>query len=83
MIGVPLTLFQGKKDSHWSPEIEQLVASMLAKEPRDRPPSCQAILDLLRGGLRARTLEALASPPPEPETKKKGLFNTFFKMLGD
>jgi predicted Ser/Thr protein kinase len=82
LVGVPLTLYQGKKDASWCDEIEQLMASMLAKEPADRPPSCQAILDLLRGGLRERTLAQLANPP-EPDAKKGGsLFNTFFKMLG-
>ena len=44
-------------------------------------PTRRTILDLLRGGLRDRTLEQLANPP-EVEEKKGNLFNTFFKMLG-
>jgi hypothetical protein len=85
LVGVPLTLFQGKKDSSWNDEFEQLIASMLAKEPDDRPPSCQAILDLLASGLKERTLAQLANPPVEEDEKKvsklSGVFNTFFKML--
>jgi hypothetical protein len=56
------------------------MASMLAKEPSDRPPSCQAILDLLQGGLRDEALARHAEPPPEPE-EGKSLFNSFFRMF--
>ncbi len=81
LVGVPLTLFQGRKDKAWHPELESLVASMLAKEKADRPPSCQAILDLLRGGLRARALAHYDAPPAEASARQSSVFNSFFKMF--
>lgn len=81
LVGVPLTLFQGRKDKAWHPELEGLVASMLAKEKSDRPSSCQAILDRLRGGLRARALEHYANPPAAANAQPSSVLNGFFKMF--
>jgi predicted Ser/Thr protein kinase len=78
MVGVPLTLAQARRDEYWCPELERLVARLLAKERDDRPASCAEVLELLRGGLRDQAIAQHASPPPEPE-EEKGFFSTFFK----
>ncbi len=81
LVGVPLTLFQGRKDKSWHPDLEALVAKMLAKEKADRPPSCQAILHLLQGGLREAAVAQFEQPPVAPSPDGSGLFNSFFKMF--
>ena len=84
MVGIPRSLAQAKPTVNWCPKIERLLASMLAKEAADRPESCQAILDVLEGGLRDETLAALSQPlaAPADPADDGGLFNNFFKMLG-
>lgn len=81
LIGVPMTLYQGCKENYWCGDLEQLIASMLAKEKEDRPVSCQIILDALRGGIRDRAIEQLKNPP-KGGRPSKSLFNNFFKLLG-
>lgn len=83
LIGIPMSLFQGKRDSHFCPEIEKLMASMLAKEKDDRPQSCDEILKILReGGLRDKTIADMHNPPKDDSSETKSrLFNSFFKLL--
>ena len=80
LIGIPMTLNQGHSNNYWCRDLEQLLASMLAKEREDRPQSCQVILDAVNGGIRTKTLEQLKSPPKD--AGGKSLFNNFFKLLG-
>jgi predicted Ser/Thr protein kinase len=80
LIGIPMTIYQGHRNAYWCSEIEQLMASMLAKEKEDRPASCQLVLDILRGGIRDKTLTQLKDPPKEKQNKS--LINSFFKLLG-
>ena len=61
MVGAPRTLSSAAPDRHWSPDLEELLARMLAKDPETRPTSCQEILDRLQGGLRQRSLKALGA----------------------
>jgi predicted Ser/Thr protein kinase len=81
LLGVPLTLGQGKKDARWHPDLERLIARMMAKEKPQRPASCDEILAELRGGLRDQALAYLSSPP-EPVTVQKGtVMNKFFNLI--
>ncbi|MDF1662984.1 MAG: serine/threonine-protein kinase [Planctomycetota bacterium] len=81
LIGVPMTLYQGCKENYWCSDLEQMIATMLAKEKEDRPASCQIILDALRGGIRDQAIEQLKNPP-KGGRPSKSLFNNFFKLLG-
>ena len=81
LVGVPLTLRQARRDEYWTPGLERLIAQLLAKEPVDRPASCAAVLELLRGGLRAQVEAEHAEPPAEPEEPEQGFFSTFFKKV--
>jgi hypothetical protein len=82
LIGIPMTLFQGHRQWYWCPEIETLMARMLAKEKGDRPESCAIILAIIRGGLRDKTLELLKNPPETEHQKgKTSMFNNFFKRF--
>jgi hypothetical protein len=47
-----------------SQAVDELVASLLAKNPADRPPSAQALLDRVRASRSTRT----QSPPSSPNT---------------
>ncbi|MCO5166348.1 MAG: serine/threonine protein kinase [Planctomycetes bacterium] len=74
LLGVPLTLGQARKDVAWSPDLERLVARMLAKE-RDQRPTCAEVLDALRGGLAAEAVRHAKAPSPAPAPGGvKGLF---------
>ncbi|MBL4848484.1 MAG: serine/threonine protein kinase [Planctomycetes bacterium] len=80
LVGVPLSLFQGRKDIRWHEGLEKLVAQMLAKDLDQRPASCEEILGLLQGGLREASLEAMkAEPEEEPEDGNASMFNRFFR----
>ncbi len=81
MLGVPLTLGQARKDVAWAPDLERLVARMLAKEKEHRPASCEAILAELRGGLAAAAEQYAKSPPPAAPAPQGGVVNSLFKML--
>ena len=59
MVVSPPTLADVKPEIYWCPELELLVASLLAKIPEHRPPSARVVLDLLRAGLRQRSLELI------------------------
>lgn len=80
VLSVPPTLAEGSPELSWHPDLERLLASMLAKEQPKRPASCQEILERLRGGVRERALERLKEPPPPQDPKKSHelLFNQFF-----
>ena len=83
LVGIPLTLKQARNEFPWCPELETLLASMMAKRLVDRPASCQEILDLIQGGgLRELTLRTMTEPP-RPSRPASGrlsrLFNQFFK----
>ncbi|MDF1660261.1 MAG: serine/threonine-protein kinase [Planctomycetota bacterium] len=84
LVGIPMTLFQGHREGNWCAEIEQLMASLLAKEKADRPSSCAEILNKIRdGGIRKKTLETFQTPLPDPAKKgKTSVFNSFFKIFG-
>ena len=81
MVGVPLTLFQGQRERRWHPELESLIAQMLAKDLEQRPASCAQILARLRGGLRAAALAELDLGPPEVQASdpNASVFNRFFR----
>ena len=81
MVGVPLTLFQGQRELRWHPELESLIAQMLAKDLEQRPASCAQILARLRGGLREAALAELALGPPETKGSDpdESVFNRFFR----
>lgn len=81
MVGVPLSLFQGRKDLRWHDDLEKLIAQMLAKDLEQRPPSCAAILNLLQAGLRDASLKELTLPPQQEgeDTGSESIFNRFFR----
>lgn len=81
LVGVPLSLFQGRQDLRWHDDLEKLLAQMLAKDLEQRPPSCAAILELLQGGLRDASLHELTLPPHqlEGDAGSESIFNRFFK----
>jgi serine/threonine protein kinase len=81
MVGVPLSLFQGRKDLRWHDDLEKLIAQMLAKDVEQRPPSCAAILNLLQAGLRDASLKELTLPPIEEgeDAGSESIFNRFFR----
>ena len=70
------TLEETRPDRKWPPELESLIERMLAKTPDERPPSCRAILQELRGGifakLKAMPADAGPSEPTPMETKAWG-----------
>ena len=78
LVGVPLTLFQGRRDVGWHEEFERLVASLLAKEPADRPPSAASVRDWLLEH-QAEILAAAERGPADPEEDTKSFFDRFFK----
>lgn len=81
MLGIPLTLGQARKDVSWSPDLERLVASLLAKE-RDQRPRGEAVLAELRGGLRDRAIACAQAPPPDQQPAgQPGVVNKFFSLL--
>jgi predicted Ser/Thr protein kinase len=80
MVAVPHTLARAKPDYDWPPELERLVARLLAKTPEERPDSAQAVLDELRGGLNMKILQRTARPKDaqQPDGKATGVLNRFF-----
>ena len=78
LVGVPLSLFQGRRDVGWDEELEQLVASLLAKEPADRPASAASVRDWLLEH-RDEILAAAARGPAEEEEETKSFFDRLFK----
>jgi predicted Ser/Thr protein kinase len=56
LIGVPSTLAEARPEKRWLPELESLIARMLAKEVTYRPGSAAEVLETLRSGLVQRTL---------------------------
>ncbi|MBX3466706.1 MAG: serine/threonine protein kinase [Planctomycetes bacterium] len=78
LLGVPLTLGQARKDVAWSPDLERLVARMLAKE-RDHRPTCADILGALRGGLAEAAVRHAQAPPAA--TKESGVVKGLYKLL--
>jgi len=81
MVGVPLSLFQGRKDLRWHDDLEKLIAQMLAKDLEQRPPSCAAILNLLQAGLRDASLKELTLAPTQEgaDVGSESLMNRFFR----
>ncbi len=77
LIGTPLCLRQAQPSRNWDPDLERLVARMLAKYPDDRP-ACSEILKALRGGLRDRCLERLATPVPAGEQTPGDVTNPYY-----
>jgi predicted Ser/Thr protein kinase len=74
MYSVPPSLSDSRPELYWCPELEMLIANLLAKQPKDRPPSAAAVRDLLRGGLSARSLQLLIGSAGE--TDLHGSFET-------
>ena len=64
MISPPLMLKEARPDRLWAPEAEDLMAKMLGKTRAERPDTCRAILDILRGGVRDKIVKAGAPVPP-------------------
>jgi serine/threonine protein kinase len=81
MLGLPLQLSQAKKDVFWAPDLEKLVARMLAKEKEQRPPSCAAILAELRGGLRNKAVSYAKHPPKEAVPSPPSVMGKFFGLF--
>lgn len=77
LIATPLCLRQALPELDWDPELERIIARMLAKHPGDRP-SCNEVLDALRGGLRDRSLKCLATPVPPREQAPGDVANPFY-----
>ncbi|MGE0708393.1 MAG: serine/threonine-protein kinase [Planctomycetota bacterium] len=81
LVGVPLSLAQGKKGVEWDEDLEALMASLLAKERADRPASA----DQVRFRLATRRQEILdraaGVAPPQAAAAPEGqsFFNRFFK----
>ncbi|RMG18021.1 MAG: serine/threonine protein kinase [Planctomycetota bacterium] len=57
LICPPLTLVEARPELEWPAELEELVASMLAKTREERPPSCRAILERFGAGLAIKIRE--------------------------
>ena len=70
------TLGQVRSDLSWPPELERLVADLLAKQPNDRPRSAEAVLQVLRGGLAQRCLER-SQPSSQPQIPLTQSFSGF------
>ncbi len=73
LICPPLTLAEAAPTYRWPADLEELLASMLGKTRGERPASCAAILERLRGGLadEVRNVEMVMErtailPAPEP-----------------
>lgn len=73
LICPPLSLAEAAPAYRWPSGLEELVASMLGKTRGERPASCAAILERLRGGLadEVRNVELVVErtailPAPEP-----------------
>jgi hypothetical protein len=77
LVGVPLSLAQGKRDVGWDEGLEVLMARMLAKAPTERPSAKEARDTLLER--RETILAAYARGPVEtPAARPGGLMNRFF-----
>jgi hypothetical protein len=82
LLSVPPTLAEANASVSWHEDLEALVAHMLAKEPSDRPASCDEILERLRaGGLKERALKRskVEPPPQDPAKSHERLFNEFYR----
>lgn len=61
LVGVPLTLERARPDQRWSPDLEALIAQMLAKESAHRPASCSVVLKRLPA-LRQQVVSRASEP---------------------
>ena len=83
LVGMPMTLYQGCREVRWSSSLEALVAEMLAKEPADRPASCEEISARLEGGLKLEALDVASKGGDGSVNVSRSRFlNGFFKLLG-
>ena len=83
LAGEPVPLEAAAPEVPWPPELERLVAQLLARERDDRPASAQAVLERLRGGgLRARILTALEQATEESTPRRSWLGRLFGRDQG-
>jgi hypothetical protein len=69
---IPPSLAEVSPKRPWSSSLERLLGSLLAKDPKDRPPSASAVLHTLRGGLVRQSLNMAHTGGGDPTSSFQG-----------
>jgi serine/threonine protein kinase len=83
LIGQPYSLVEVCPDIDWHPDLENWLASLLAKNRKDRPPTAAEALAQLKQFKNAAVVAAATMPTTvrhDPRALVSGIFNEFFKM---